>query len=373
MGFEIKIFLMEGAHTSILNILIAYGALQAFFIALILIRTSSNSLFNRLFSFLLIIEGFTLIERLLVESDLIQVVPHLLGISIPLSFLKPPLMLFMALSITDKGFRIKKKSFLHAIPFVVMVLNSLPFYAMDGAAKLAWVQVFMQKIPSYQSIEFYVNLSFFAYIGIYIVYAIRALNQFRGQILNHALVNWYRLMLIAYSGVLFVHLLYFLIQPLGQWNFAIVNQISMLSMTFIIQAIAFQLIHKSALLKTKTPDLGDVQKRKHHESLIIQQFEQKKIHLNDGLSLQEFSEAISLPPAYVSQLINQGFNCSFKKLIAKYRVEEAKQIMNKTQEASIKLIDVAYDAGFNNKVSFYRSFKEFEQMSPSEYLESIKK
>ena len=39
----------------------------------------------------------------------------------------------------------------------------------------------------------------------------------------------------------------------------------------------------------------------------------------------------------------------------------------------MKLIDIAYDSGFNNKVSFYRVFKEFEGQSPSEYLETRKK
>lgn len=358
---------------SILNLLIVYGALQALFIAVVLLRSPAHSAFNRLFSFLLIIEGITLVERLLVETGWITAVPHVLGISFSISFLKPPLMYFMAMSITDKAFGLQKRHLLHAIPFGLMLLANLPFYAMNGAEKMAQVQAFMEEIPSYQSIGFYVNVCFFAYIGIYIFFALGSLNRFRQLVRNHALVNWYRVILIIYSGFLCVHLLYFLIQPLGQWNFALVNQVSMLAMTFIVQAIAFQLMGKSALLHTKTPDLGDVQKRQEHEVLIIQQFETHKIHLDDTLTLQQFAEATSLPPSKVSQLINQRYNCSFKKLVAKYRVEEAKSIMKKVKGETIKLIDVAYDAGFNNKVSFYRSFKEYEQMSPSEYLDSIKK
>ena len=47
---------------SILNILIAYGALQAIFIAIILLKATYRSLFKTLFALLLIVEGVTLIE-----------------------------------------------------------------------------------------------------------------------------------------------------------------------------------------------------------------------------------------------------------------------------------------------------------------------
>ncbi len=355
----------------IINVLIAYGTCQAFFLAIILLR-SNKSLFNKLFATLLIIEGITLFERLLVETSLINDLPHLLGISHPISFLKPPLLLFMALAITDKTFQLSRKRYLHFIPFGLMLLLNVPFYFLSGAEKLQTVTAFMEKIPSYQSFEFYFTLSFFAYIGIYIFLSLKQLTRFRKQVVNNALVNWYRVILLIYSIFLVLHLVYFLIQPLGQYNFALINQVSMLAMAFIIQSIAFKLISKSHLLNTKTPDLKDLEKRKEHERLILEQFEKDKVYLDDMLNLQRFSESISLPPSYVSKIINQRFNCSFKKLISKYRVGEAKSIIENTNDPKVKLIDIAHQAGFNNKVSFYRAFKEHENMAPSVYLEQKK-
>ena len=111
----------------IVNILIAYGALQAFFIALMLTRSKKHGLFRNLFAFLLCIEGVILAERLLVETKLIESMPHLLGIAHPISFLKPPIMFFMVLAITIKGFKLSGKHLLHAIPFMFMLLINLPF------------------------------------------------------------------------------------------------------------------------------------------------------------------------------------------------------------------------------------------------------
>lgn len=358
--------------SSIINLLIAYGAFQAFFISFILFKPKNKSLFNKLFGSLLIIEGITLFERLLVETELINAAPHLLGISYPISFLKPPLMLFMAFAITKKGFKMHKKMYLHFLPFGLMLVLNLPFYFMSGSEKLGLVRTFMEQIPSYQSFDFYFSLSFFAYIGIYIFFSLTLIDKFRQRVINNVLVNWYRIILIVYSGFLLLHLIYYLIQPLGQFNLALVNQVSMLAMTFIIQSIAFKLIDKSILLNTKIPDLSNLQKREEYENLIIQQFEQDKVYLDDHLNLQNFSKSISLSPGQVSKIINQKYNCSFKKMVAQYRVREAKNLMQNTSVAKIKLIDIAYQVGFNNKVSFYRAFKEFEHISPSEYLEKTK-
>ena len=356
----------------ILNILIAYGMLQAFFIALLLLRPADRTLFKRLFAALLIIEGITLFERLLVESDLIHHVPHLLGVSHPISFLKPPIMWFMALSLTRSNLRIGGKAYLHLIPFGLMLLMNVPFYFLSGPEKMEWVATFMNRIPSYQTFDFYFTLSFFAYIGIYIFLALRRLGQFRMQVANHALVNWYRIILLAYSGFLAIHLGYFLLQPLGQWNFALFNQVSMLTMTFIVQSIAFKLMDRSSLFKAKPVDLNDLQERKEQEELIIRQFEEGKAYRDEDLNLQQFAQTVSLPAAQVSRIINQRFNCSFTKLVARYRINEAKSILQNANGSKIKLIDVAYQVGFGNKVSFYRAFKELEQTSPSDYLEKVR-
>ena len=360
-------------HTStIINTLIAYGTCQAFFIAFIVFKSENKTLFKKLFTSLLIIEGIILFERLLVETEMINSVPHFLGVAYPISFLKPPLMLFMAFTITIKNFKLSKKDYLHFIPFGLMLLFNLPFYLLSGIEKLETVEAFMEKIPSYQSFGFYFSISFFVYIGIYIFLSIKKLNLFRLHVTNNALANWYRVILMSYSVFLVLHLFYFLVQPIGQFNFALINQLSMLAMTFIIQAVAFKLIDKSTLFHTKTPNLSDLEKRTAHEGLIIHKLESDKIYLDDSLSLKKFSESVSLPPTYVSKLINQKFGCSFKKLVNQYRLNEAKSIIKNSNEKKLKLIDIAYQAGFSNKVSFYRAFKELENISPSEYLKKMK-
>ena len=358
---------------SIINILIAYGACQAIFIAIILLRSKHNRIFRGLFSALLIIEGVILFERLLVETELINDVPHLLGIAYPISFLKPSLLLFMAMAITLKDFKFSRRMLWHLSPFLFILLLNFPFYLLSGSEKLEMTKGFMENVPSYHDFAFYFSLSFFGYIGIYVYLSLKRLELFRKQVINNTLVNWYRIILIGYSVFLILHLFYFLIQPLGGFSFGVINQVSMLAMAFIIQAIAFKLIDKSVMLNSKVPDLGDQKHREIDGQLIFEKLEQEKLYLDDELTLKKLADSISLPQAYVAELINQRFNSSFKRLINSYRLKEAKAIITNTNNEQLKLIDVAYESGFNNKVSFYRVFKEFEGVSPSEYVEKLKK
>ncbi len=356
----------------ILNFLIAYGTCQAFFIAFVLLKTENKTLFKKLFSLFLIIEGVTLIERLLVETNLIVSIPHILGVSYPISFIKPPLIFFMACSLTLIRFKLNYKSYLHFIPFVLMLLLNLPFYFLEADKKIETVRGFMANTPDYQNFEFYFGLSFFIYIGVYVIAGIHKLKQFKTQVTNNTLVNWYYHVLLLYTSFLALHFVFYVFQPLGGFKMIHVNQISMLIMTFIIQSIAYKLVDKSSIFNSKIVDLSDLKKRKKDEKLIISKFEIDKIHIDNFLTLERFSASVSLPAPYVSEIINQKFNCSFKNLVAQYRLNEAKSIMKQKTHSKTKLIEIAYDSGFNNKVSFYRTFKLYEGISPSEFLEQLK-
>ena len=103
----------------------------------------------------------------------------------------------------------------------------------------------------------------------------------------------------------------------------------------------------------------------------MQAFEEEKVYLDSDLNLAKFSKHLHLTKNEVSSIINQTFNCSFTQLLKKYRLEEAKRILMNADRSTVKLINVAFDSGFGNKVSFYRAFKESENMSPSDYLKQL--
>jgi len=357
----------------IFNTLIAFGAFQALFIAFIILLQKNKTLPKIFFSSFLIIEGITLFERLLAESGLINSMPHLLGISYPISFLKPPLILLMTLAVVKSHFKLSKIHLLHLIPFIIVLIFNIPFYFLEANQKLAIVQEFLSKEIKYFSFDFFLYLSFFSHIGIYMITSIMVLKKFKSHIKNNKLVNWSLNILILYAVFLISNLTYFLIQPSGIISIPNFNTINMLIMTFVIQSVAYGFIIKSNILNNRsTNSIENIDQLIKDEKLILNKFEKEKVYLNDALNLNDFSKSIALSKNYVSELINQKFGHSFKDLIGQYRIKEAQQIMVKKVHSKTSLIDIAFESGFNNKVTFYRTFKRYTGKSPSEYFNNLK-
>ncbi len=358
---------------SIGSVLISFGAFQALFISFIILRKKGIGLPQQLFSIFLIIEGITLVERLLAQTHAIESIPHLVGISYPISFLKPPLLLFTAYGIIDHQFKFRRIHSLHLLPFVLILLLNVPFYAMTANAKLEMVESFISNVPTYSSFDFYFSLSFFIHIGAYLWIAITALSRYNKQLKNNKLIVWSLSILKLYGLVLLINLFYFILLPAGLFSSEHFNLISMLVMTFLIQSIAYSFIMKSTVFQYKSLAPKEVNQFNKDERLIRNQLEIEKIYLNDTLSLEDLATAIELPKAYVSELINQKLGCSFKNLLSEYRVEEAKSIMQREKNSNIQLIEIAQNSGFSNKVSFYRAFVKHTGMAPSAYFDQLRK
>lgn len=354
------------------TILVAFGTFQALFMALVLLGGQRKGLAKPLFALLLLIEGITLLERLLADTNLIESVPHLLGISYPISFIKPPLIFWTAKAVIDQDFRFERRGLYHLIPFLLMLLVQLPFYFLPAEEKLAFVKAFIEKVPSYTSFDFYLSLSFFAYIGIYLVITLQLLRTYGRHVKNNYLANWTFRILLLYTVVMGINLAYFVILPSGLLEAPVFHKVSMLVMTFLIQSIAYSFFSQAEIFSQNIKaDLSQLDQRGKDEERIKALFESQKIHLDDTLNLDKFADTLQLPKKYVSDLINQSMGYSFKELLNSYRIEEALQIMRQNLNPKKSLIDIAYSSGYTNKVSFYRSFKKKMGMAPSEYYQKL--
>ncbi len=357
----------------LVHVLIAFGALQAFFLAVILI-VNGRQISTRLFAFFLVIEGFTLIERLLAETGMMNVIPHLLGISYPISFLKPAILYFLALSMTQPTYRIMRAQLAHAIPFLFMLLLNVPFYALPGAEKVAKVSAFIHYVPAYTNFNFWFFLSFFLYIGAYLFVSIRALRIYKSHIKSNGQANWFLKVLYLYVGLLLVQLVHFVLRPTGWVEFAYINEVSMLLMTFLIQSIAYNFLARSKLMDSRDGRFQhDLKQLSKDGEKIKKRLETEKDYLNDTLNLEMFAASLSLPRKYVSEVINQSFGTTFKGLINQYRVEQVIALMMDDSLVNVQVTELGLRSGFNNKVSFYRTFKKITGKSPTYYRDTIAK
>ncbi|WP_421808716.1 helix-turn-helix domain-containing protein [Flagellimonas sp.] len=108
-------------------------------------------------------------------------------------------------------------------------------------------------------------------------------------------------------------------------------------------------------LKEKLEDLMDTQ----------------KLYLNHELRLDDIANMLNISRHHASQVINENFNMSFYDFINTYRIEEAKnKLCNNFKKSSESISDIAYQCGFNNRVSFYKAFKKRTKITPKEFIQN---
>lgn len=100
--------------------------------------------------------------------------------------------------------------------------------------------------------------------------------------------------------------------------------------------------------------------------VIVSLLEEEQLYLQQRLKITDLAHRLDVPVNKVSRSINENAGQSFSELVNVRRIEYAKKLLANPENEE-KLFAIAIDSGFNNKVSFYKNFKHFEGMSPSEY------
>ncbi|MBA4744853.1 MAG: AraC family transcriptional regulator [Muricauda sp.] len=98
--------------------------------------------------------------------------------------------------------------------------------------------------------------------------------------------------------------------------------------------------------------------------------DKQKLYLNHELRLDDIAELLNISRHHASQVINENFNMSFYEFINAYRIEEAKnKLCSGFENSSESISDIAYQCGFNNRVSFYKAFKKITHITPKEFIQ----
>jgi len=69
----------------------------------------------------------------------------------------------------------------------------------------------------------------------------------------------------------------------------------------------------------------------------------------------------------LSQVINEQTGMNFFEYVNQHRIGEARQLLSATSKKELNIIDIAYEVGFNNKVSFNTAFKKITGKTPTSF------
>jgi putative ABC transport system permease protein len=90
------------------------------------------------------------------------------------------------------------------------------------------------------------------------------------------------------------------------------------------------------------------------------------------LSLSLLAKSLGTHPHELSRIINLALNKNFHEFINEYRIREVTRKMKNPDNARLTLLGIAFDAGFNSKATFNRTFKQIIGKNPAEYMSDLK-
>jgi AraC-like DNA-binding protein len=152
--------------------------------------------------------------------------------------------------------------------------------------------------------------------------------------------------------------------------------------SFMIYATSYQVLSRSEFFDKPGSFFGFPMMKYEKSSLteenkemilskIRKEMEVNSYFTNNLASLPGLAKQINETSHHVSQVINEKLNKNFFEILASYRVEHAKKLIQKDKDSKLTVEELADIVGYNSKSSFNIAFKKYTLKTPSEYRKSL--
>jgi AraC-like DNA-binding protein len=354
------------------TIIFLFSAIQGLFISVVLLSKRDKHPSRKILASLTILFSVILIDYVLFWTGYQFYYPYLVSTPVCFIFLFGPLFFLYFKSIFQRrGFN--RSDLLHFIPFILVFAFFSPFIFKTVSEK--------QSILSGKAISgSHYAVVFFIWTGIVhmCLYCFLSFRYFYPLSNANAEVKvWFRMLSGFFIGFILSYLSYFILIKFSFFNTAWDYGISFSMMFFIflvgwygyMQPKVFSgfTVFEQAKVKYKnSPVTGDPGKE------IIVNLEksmaEKKYFLYNDLNLDKLSGLMNINKHYLSQAINENLKMNFFEYINFLRINEAKKLLATEKKLSIK--EIAFQIGYNNKVSFNKAFKNITGVTPGKYREA---
>ena len=367
---------------------------------LLFTKNAAKSYADYVLSFLLLIHCWSVILFLILYSEYILLFPHVFKTGLPLNFLIAPLSYLYVRGVLYNEKKFQTRDLVHAIPFVIVFINYIPFYLLPVNEKIIVIQNSLNYWPDtfkYQAGFLPENFSILFRLILAIIYLVLQWNLILSykkvhkessiQIQISNVLKWLKLFTIT-STVIFFGIIGFMLTVFflpSYYNDDLLMQIPSLlvSVGFFVMA-AYLLTHPEILsglpfVKYKEVPSDVINDKSYmfpyinedyklEMERIVDYFKTEKPYLNKDLNINQVSVALAIPSRELSFIINNHFGQRFNDFLNKYRIEYITKKINKEYLSNYTIEAIASEAGFASKSTFNLAFKKHHQTTPSEYF-----
>ncbi len=367
------------------------GCIGVFIALLLLFKINNNHSSNIFIGLFVLLHSLFILHISLFISNYLYKTPHFLYITTTFSLLYGPLLYFyFKKRVTN--YNLTAIDALHFLPTLILLGILVPYYTLDAESKLLLMvnrNSDLKVTTTLIVLAKIISLSVYAYLihKLYLKY------KHQNTESTAASIKWQSQLKNIFIAYVFVYSLHglgiiFIGNSEGVASFQ-PQVIAMALLIFYIASTAYTVPEvfgkkTNSAIKTKVNN-NNLPDKKYKKSALtpaysielkqelIKLLNEYKVYKENNLNLEMLAAKLGTTKHNTSQVINEHFNMNFFELINKYRIQEATTILKNNYHITLNIIDVAYEVGYNNKVTFNKAFKKETSLTPTEYLDKLHK
>ena len=368
----------------IMSYLFISGIAIALFLFAVLITKRGKDVSDYMLAFLLLFLAQTILTTFLISYQRYVRYPDAFVFCFASPLMVGPL-LFLYTRYQTTYLRFQRKDLFHVLPYIVISLLYLPFYALPLSEKVA---IMKEEGKGYELVNLLRVVSVYAsgvaYSGLSLWLLIRFRKKLKHEFSNTEKIqfNWLLFLILGMLTIWIIVLFMeddrlislastFFVILLGYFGLTQVNVFSKKSALPAEEEISVEAqalpAEEGLQAKYQNSTLSEKELVQIHEHL-KRVLQNEKPYLNPDLTLTELAGLVNTHPNKLSQAINQYEQKSFYDLINEMRIREFLHRVVQPENKKYTFISLAYDCGFNSKASFNRNFKKYTDKTPSDYL-----
>ncbi len=366
---------------TITNIILLIGAAQAFLLSMLIYHKHLQLYPNRFLGTLMLFYGIVLLNLLIQDSETTSIPRTMMLVISGLSLTISPLHFLYTKYVLHPSKRLSKFELWHLLP--------LGLY--EGAVLL---NIFLPSDPTREIFSHYpAHFLLFNWIlltqgFVYMYYTLRGLRRFDDQIkllfssIEHRQLTWLQ-------NITYLSVNTWIVFGIENFCLTLGYNVSNFTLSSVFYAVYVYIIGYLGLIKsdvlssteftTSTSLATEVTEIKYEKSGLsaeaAEEYETRLLELmnsehpytNSDLTLNLLAEKMGITSHNLSEVMNTRLNQNFYDFINHYRIEQVKKDLSDPGKKHLKILSIAFDAGFSSKTTFNTIFKSKVMMTPSEY------
>jgi AraC-like DNA-binding protein len=337
---------------------------------------------------------------LLIYSGFINSVPFLYKTGAPLNFILPPLAYLYIRSVLYNEKKFSKWDIVHYIPFILFLINYLPFYLIPINEKAEIVNaVVLDQSLIYKNNagvlpEYILFILRFFQTIIYLVFNWGLIKKYKKNNISKqvqdqitSVIKWLKFFnwtgVVNLGGSILLILLMLVFN--GSFIVASLNLIPGLIIALSFFAISSYLLVNPQVLfglpfvkYTELPSaISDDEVQKIH--FITEDYSKEiehirtyilehKPYLKSSININQVSVELGIPARELSFILNNHFGLRFNDFVNNHRITYVTERLNPDYLKNYTIETLSLEAGFTSKSTFNAAFKKVHNCTPSEYL-----